>query len=63
MSITIQNQARKSKIFSLWRSRQIDFHKYMLMHASMRRIFCENLLGSEQSQNVYYGGLYESFNV
>lgn len=49
---TVQSQVRKSKIFSLWRSRQIDIFKNILLHASVHRIFLKNLLGSEQLQKV-----------
>ena len=47
INVTVQSQARKSAIFSLWRIRQINSCKNTLMNASIHRLFLMNLLGSE----------------
>ena len=40
------------RISSVWRIRQIDFHVKVFIHASMIHTLHENLLGSEQLQNI-----------
>ena len=50
IELTVQNQPRKCFIFSVWRIRQIDLYKNMLVKASFQRLFLTNLLDSEQIQ-------------